>query len=191
MEVRGHCYAPARFTLREEAPGTHWLGGWEGLGVGLHALEGIQVSYPCRESNLNYLAVQPLSVAPFSPYFSSFHLYILPCLFLCLISSALLFCFLSLLLSLFYFRSECPANISISQTCEATCSWSISTARDIVAPSVCHLSLHLILRQPDLQHVILIKGQLGVKWVDFSGSAYPVMNIGHVQYESAFFKRTK
>jgi hypothetical protein len=48
-----------------------------------------------------------------------------------------------------------------------------------------------MLWQPDLQHVILIKGHLGVKGVDFSGSTHPVMNIGRVQYESAFSERTK
>lgn len=96
-----------------------------------------------------------------------------------------LFCFLSLLLPSFCFRSWVPYKYHI-QNCEATCGWSITPARDIVTPSVCHLSLHLILWQPDLQHVILIKGELGVKWVDFSSGTHPVIYTGRVLYESAF-----
>jgi hypothetical protein len=28
MEVSGQLHAPAHFTLRERASGTHWIGGW-------------------------------------------------------------------------------------------------------------------------------------------------------------------
>jgi hypothetical protein len=41
---------PFRFTLRERAPGTHWLGGWVGPRIGLDAVEERQI-LPCRESN--------------------------------------------------------------------------------------------------------------------------------------------
>jgi hypothetical protein len=37
---RGECSAshPSRFTLRERAPGTHWIGGWVGPRTGLDAV---------------------------------------------------------------------------------------------------------------------------------------------------------
>jgi hypothetical protein len=40
-----------RFISGEEAPGTHWTGGWVGPRVGQDAVAKIQISIPCRESN--------------------------------------------------------------------------------------------------------------------------------------------
>jgi hypothetical protein len=38
-----------RFTPRERAPGTHWIGGWVGPRAGLDAVLR-NIPYPCRES---------------------------------------------------------------------------------------------------------------------------------------------
>jgi hypothetical protein len=42
---------PGCFTPEETAPGTHWIGGWVGASVGLHAVEESKISCSCRESN--------------------------------------------------------------------------------------------------------------------------------------------
>jgi hypothetical protein len=41
-----------RFTLREIVPGTHWIGGWVGLRVGLDAVVKRKIPSPCRDVNL-------------------------------------------------------------------------------------------------------------------------------------------
>jgi hypothetical protein len=43
------------------AHGTHWLGGWVGLGAGRDAVEVRKVSRPCRKSNPDSLVVQPVA----------------------------------------------------------------------------------------------------------------------------------
>jgi hypothetical protein len=44
-----------RFSLRERAPGTYWLGDWVGLRVGLDVVEKRE-TYNCRESNPGHQA---------------------------------------------------------------------------------------------------------------------------------------
>jgi hypothetical protein len=53
------------FTPRVRAPGTHWLGGWVGLRVGLDKVARTESLPPCRESNprrLSHSLVTTLSV---------------------------------------------------------------------------------------------------------------------------------
>jgi hypothetical protein len=40
-----------RFTARESAPNTHWIGSWVGPRAGLDDVEKIKISFPCQESN--------------------------------------------------------------------------------------------------------------------------------------------
>jgi hypothetical protein len=42
---------PDRFTPRERAPCTHWIGGWEGPRAGLDAVVKREIPSPCRDSN--------------------------------------------------------------------------------------------------------------------------------------------
>jgi hypothetical protein len=42
---------PGRFTPRERAPGTHWIGGWVGRRAGLDAVVKRKIPSPCRDSN--------------------------------------------------------------------------------------------------------------------------------------------
>jgi hypothetical protein len=50
---------PVRFTARERAPGTHWIGGWVGPRAVLDAVMR-KVPSPRRESNPKTLIVQPV-----------------------------------------------------------------------------------------------------------------------------------
>jgi hypothetical protein len=42
---------PGRFTPKERAPGTHWIGGWVGPRAVLDAVVKRKIPSPCRESN--------------------------------------------------------------------------------------------------------------------------------------------
>jgi hypothetical protein len=42
---------PGRFTPRERAPGTHWIGGWAGPRAVLEAVVKRKIPSPRRESN--------------------------------------------------------------------------------------------------------------------------------------------
>jgi hypothetical protein len=47
-----------RFTTKEKAPGTHWIGGWVSPRFGLDTVENIKISLPllaCWELNPGYL----------------------------------------------------------------------------------------------------------------------------------------
>jgi hypothetical protein len=46
MEVSGQLHAPGRFTSRERAPGTHWVGSWVGPTAVLDAVMKKIYSYP-------------------------------------------------------------------------------------------------------------------------------------------------
>jgi hypothetical protein len=50
-----------RFTLRDRAPGTHWVGGWVGSRAFLDAVVKIKIPSPRRESNPRTLIVQPVA----------------------------------------------------------------------------------------------------------------------------------
>jgi hypothetical protein len=39
-----------RFTTRERAPSTHWIGGWVGSKAGLEAVVKRKIPSPCRDS---------------------------------------------------------------------------------------------------------------------------------------------
>jgi hypothetical protein len=52
---------PGRFTPRERAPDTHWIGGWMGLRVVLDAVVKRKIPSPRRESNHRTPIVQPLA----------------------------------------------------------------------------------------------------------------------------------
>jgi hypothetical protein len=54
-------YCPGRFTPRERAPGTHWIGGWVGLRNVLDAVVKRKIPSPRRESNPRTPIVQPLA----------------------------------------------------------------------------------------------------------------------------------
>jgi hypothetical protein len=46
---------PCLFTSGERAPGIHWTGGWVGPRTSLNATEKKKISYPCWESNSQFL----------------------------------------------------------------------------------------------------------------------------------------
>jgi hypothetical protein len=52
---------PGRFTHRERAPGTHWLGGWVGPRAGLDAVVKRKIPSPRRQSNPRTPIVQPVA----------------------------------------------------------------------------------------------------------------------------------
>jgi hypothetical protein len=52
---------PGRFTPRERAPGTHWIGGWVGPRAVLDAVVKRKIPSPRRESNPRTLIVQPVA----------------------------------------------------------------------------------------------------------------------------------
>jgi len=51
-------FTPRRFTLRERAPGTHWIGGWVGPRAVLDAVVKRKIPSPRRESNIRTRIVQ-------------------------------------------------------------------------------------------------------------------------------------
>jgi len=48
-----------RFTRRERAPGTHWIGGWVGSRTALDRVVKRNILSPCRESNPRTPIVKP------------------------------------------------------------------------------------------------------------------------------------
>jgi hypothetical protein len=52
---------PGRFTPRERAPGTHWIGGWVGPKAVLEAVVKRKIPSPRRESNPRTPIVQPVA----------------------------------------------------------------------------------------------------------------------------------
>jgi hypothetical protein len=46
MEVSGHLHDPGRFSPRERASGTHWIGGWVGSRAGLDAVVKRKIPSP-------------------------------------------------------------------------------------------------------------------------------------------------
>jgi hypothetical protein len=53
--------SPSRFTPRERAPGTHWIGGWLSPRVVLDAVVKRKIPSPRRESNPKTPIVQPVA----------------------------------------------------------------------------------------------------------------------------------
>jgi hypothetical protein len=51
---------PGRFTSRERAPSTHWIGGWVGSRAVLDAVSKRKISYPRRDSNPDHPIFQPV-----------------------------------------------------------------------------------------------------------------------------------
>jgi hypothetical protein len=51
---------PGRFTLRERAPGTHWIGAWVGFTAGLDTVAKRKIPIPRQESNPVHPIVQPV-----------------------------------------------------------------------------------------------------------------------------------
>jgi hypothetical protein len=54
---------PGRFTPRERAPGTHWIGGWVGPRAVVDAMVKRKIPSPRRESNPRTPIVQPVASA--------------------------------------------------------------------------------------------------------------------------------
>jgi hypothetical protein len=52
---------PGRFTTRERAPGTHWIGGWVGLRAVLDTVVKRKFPRPRRESNSRTPIVLPVA----------------------------------------------------------------------------------------------------------------------------------
>jgi hypothetical protein len=52
---------PVRFTPRERAPGTHWIGGWMGPRAELDAVVKRKIPSPRRESNSRTPIIQPVA----------------------------------------------------------------------------------------------------------------------------------
>jgi len=50
-----------RFTHRERASGTHWIGGWVGSRAGLDMASKIKIPSPRRESKPDHPIVQPVA----------------------------------------------------------------------------------------------------------------------------------
>jgi len=68
MEVSGQLHAPAAFTPKVRAPGTHWIGGWVGPRAVLVAVKR-KIPSPRRESNpriskmmITYLQLQAIKI---------------------------------------------------------------------------------------------------------------------------------
>jgi hypothetical protein len=62
MEMSGQLHAPAALRPRETAPRTHCIGGCVGPRAGLDVMETWKISGPCRESNPDFSAVQPVAI---------------------------------------------------------------------------------------------------------------------------------
>jgi hypothetical protein len=60
MELGGQLYALATSLPRRE-PRTHWIGGWVGPRVNVDAMEKRKISYPRRESKLDYSVIHPVA----------------------------------------------------------------------------------------------------------------------------------
>jgi hypothetical protein len=52
---------PSRFTTRESAPGTHWIGVWVGPRAVLDAVVKRNIPSPRRESNARTPIIQPVA----------------------------------------------------------------------------------------------------------------------------------
>jgi hypothetical protein len=50
-----------RFTSKERAPGTHWIGGWVDLRAVLDAVVKRKIPSPHRKSNPRTLIIQPVT----------------------------------------------------------------------------------------------------------------------------------
>jgi hypothetical protein len=57
MEVSGQLHAPA-LPPRKRPAATYWIGGWGSPRADLDAVEKRKISFPCRESNSNFSAIQ-------------------------------------------------------------------------------------------------------------------------------------
>jgi hypothetical protein len=64
MEVSGQLHDPGRFTTRERATGTHWIGGWVSHRAVLDAVVKRKIPSLCRESN-------PPSSSPLAQYYTT------------------------------------------------------------------------------------------------------------------------
>jgi hypothetical protein len=62
-EIKWSASQPSSFTLSERPSNTHGVGGWMCPRFYLDGVEKQEVSCPCWESNPNFSAIQPLSVA--------------------------------------------------------------------------------------------------------------------------------
>jgi hypothetical protein len=82
MEVQRHAFLtseldggewptslPGRFTPRESAPGTHWIGGWVGPRAVLDTVVKIKILSPRRESNPRTPIFQPAAQGNDAMYF--------------------------------------------------------------------------------------------------------------------------
>jgi hypothetical protein len=61
MEVSGQVHFPSRFTAKERAPDTHWIGGWVGPRAVLDVVVKRKIPSPRRESNIRTPIVQPVA----------------------------------------------------------------------------------------------------------------------------------
>jgi hypothetical protein len=59
-----------RFTPRETAPGTHWIGGWMGPRAGRDAVVKKRIPSPRRESNPRTPIIQPVAQR-YTDYYSN------------------------------------------------------------------------------------------------------------------------
>jgi hypothetical protein len=55
-----------RFTPRERAPSTHWIGGWVGPRNGLDTVSKIKIPSPCRELNPDHRSARSQSLCRLS-----------------------------------------------------------------------------------------------------------------------------
>jgi len=62
MEVGGQLHDPGRFTPRERAPGSHWIGDWVGTRASLDA--GVKSKFPirCQDSKPRPSSPQPSAI---------------------------------------------------------------------------------------------------------------------------------
>jgi hypothetical protein len=59
--IKGKGKGTGRFTTRERAPGTYWIGGWVGTRAVLDAVVKRKIPSPRRESNPRTPTVQPVA----------------------------------------------------------------------------------------------------------------------------------
>jgi hypothetical protein len=72
---------PSRFTPRERATGTHWIGGWVGSRAVLDAVVKRKILSPRRESNPRTPIVQPVDKRYIDWALTALSLFV--CLFVC------------------------------------------------------------------------------------------------------------
>jgi hypothetical protein len=65
MEVCGQLHDASRFTTKERAPGTQWVGGWVGPSAGLDAVVKRKIPSHCRDSVTHTIEIHTNQNCPY------------------------------------------------------------------------------------------------------------------------------